>query len=38
MDAVAAHGWPENEPYAETLAIDVTIPGIERRSITATRS
>ena len=30
MDAVAAHGWPESEPYAETLAIDVTIPGIER--------
>ena len=30
MKAVAAHGWPESEPYAETLTIDVTIPGIER--------
>jgi hypothetical protein len=30
MSTVMAHGWPETEPYAETLAIDVTIPGIER--------
>jgi hypothetical protein len=30
MDAIAAHEWPDAEPYAETLAIDVTIPGIER--------
>ncbi|MBQ0821879.1 peptidase M14 [Microvirga sp. HBU67558] len=30
MASVAAHGWPDTEPYAETLAIDVTIPGIER--------
>ncbi|MFC4171786.1 M14 family zinc carboxypeptidase [Microvirga sp. GCM10011540] len=30
MEAVAAHEWPAAEPYAETLAIDVTIPGIER--------
>ncbi|WP_262268148.1 M14 family zinc carboxypeptidase [Microvirga yunnanensis] len=30
MASVAAHEWPEAEPYAETLAIDVTIPGIER--------
>ena len=30
MAAVAAHDWPDEEPYAETLAIDVTIPGIER--------
>jgi len=30
MAAVAAHDWPAEEPYAETLAIDVTIPGIER--------
>ncbi|SCY68368.1 M14 family zinc carboxypeptidase [Microvirga guangxiensis] len=30
MAAVAAHEWPAEEPYAETLAIDVTIPGIER--------
>jgi hypothetical protein len=30
MGVVAAHEWPETEPYAEMLAIDVTIPGIER--------
>jgi hypothetical protein len=30
MEAVKAHEWPEQEPYAETLAIDVAIPGIER--------
>jgi hypothetical protein len=30
MAAVTAHDWPETEPYAETLAIDVAIPGIER--------
>jgi hypothetical protein len=30
MAAIAAHDWPKTEPYAETLAIDVTIPGIER--------
>ncbi|MGO4525885.1 M14 family zinc carboxypeptidase [Microvirga sp. 2MCAF35] len=30
MAAVAAHEWPDTEPYAETIAIDVTIPGIER--------
>jgi hypothetical protein len=30
MHAVAAHEWPSEEPYAETLAIDVQIAGIER--------
>lgn len=30
MDAVAAHEWPAEEPYAEKIDIDVTIPGIER--------
>jgi Zinc carboxypeptidase len=30
MEAVASHEWPAQEPYAETLAIDVTIAGIER--------
>ncbi len=30
MEVVKAHEWPEQEPYVETLAIDVTIPGIER--------
>lgn len=30
MAAVKAHEWPDAEPYAETLAIDVSIPGIER--------
>ncbi len=30
MTAIAAHDWPEAEPYAEMLAIDVTMPGIER--------
>ncbi|WP_210484991.1 M14 family zinc carboxypeptidase [Microvirga antarctica] len=30
MDAIAAHAWPDTEPFAERIAIDVTIPGIER--------
>jgi len=30
MTVLMAHEWPPKEPYAETLAIDVTIPGIER--------
>ncbi|AWM86408.1 M14 family zinc carboxypeptidase [Microvirga sp. 17 mud 1-3] len=30
MATVAAHPWPAEEPYAETLAIDVSIAGIER--------
>jgi hypothetical protein len=30
MTRVAAHDWPATEPYAETIAIDVAIPGIER--------
>jgi hypothetical protein len=30
MAKIEAHDWPEAEPYAEILAIDVTIPGIER--------
>ncbi len=30
MAALMAHEWPAEEPYAETIAIDVTIPGIER--------
>jgi hypothetical protein len=30
MAAVMAHDWPATEPYAETLAIDVAISGIER--------
>jgi hypothetical protein len=30
MAKIEAHVWPEAEPYAEILAIDVTIPGIER--------
>ncbi|WP_445504706.1 M14 family zinc carboxypeptidase [Microvirga sp. G4-2] len=30
MTALMAHAWPAEEPYAETIAIDVTIPGIER--------
>jgi hypothetical protein len=30
MASIAAHEWPAQEPYMETLAIDVTIPGIER--------
>jgi hypothetical protein len=30
MQAIIAHEWPAQEPYAETLAIDVAIPGIER--------
>ena len=28
--AIAAHEWPAQEPFMETLAIDVSIPGIER--------
>ena len=30
MTAVMAHDWPATEPYVESLAIDVAIPGIER--------
>ncbi len=30
MHALAAHEWPAAEPYAETIAIDVVISGIER--------
>lgn len=30
MQAITAHEWPAEEPYAETLAIDVSIPGVER--------
>jgi hypothetical protein len=30
MGAVARHPWPSQEPYCETLVIDVTMPGIER--------
>jgi len=30
MFALMTHDWPLQEPYAETIAIDVTIPGIER--------
>ncbi len=30
MAALDAHEWPAEEPFVETLAIDVTIPGIER--------
>lgn len=30
MSALMAHDWPDREPYAETIAIDVTIAGIER--------
>lgn len=30
MFAIMTHDWPLREPYAETIAIDVTIPGIER--------
>jgi len=30
MQAVSAHEWPAEEPYAETLAIEVGIPGVER--------
>ncbi|WP_445504924.1 M14 family zinc carboxypeptidase [Microvirga sp. G4-2] len=30
MFALMTHGWPLQEPYAETIAIDVAIPGIER--------
>jgi hypothetical protein len=30
MQILMAHNWPSREPYAETIAIDVAIPGIER--------
>lgn len=30
MTAVMAYEWPVQEPFMETLAIDVTVPGIER--------
>lgn len=30
MKAIADHSWPTEEPYAETIAIDVQIGGIER--------
>lgn len=30
MTALMAHAWPAEEPYAETISINVTIPGIER--------
>ncbi|MBM6595877.1 M14 family zinc carboxypeptidase [Microvirga pudoricolor] len=30
METLMLHGWPETEPYAETIAIDVAIAGIER--------
>jgi hypothetical protein len=30
MNAVMKHDWPLQEPYAEKIAIDVTIAGIER--------
>jgi hypothetical protein len=30
MFALMTHDWPFQEPYAETIAIDVTTPGIER--------
>lgn len=30
MFALMTHHWPLQEPYAETIAIDVTITGIER--------
>ncbi|HEV2558194.1 MAG TPA: M14 family zinc carboxypeptidase [Microvirga sp.] len=30
MEAVAGHSWPEQEPYCETLSIEVATPGIER--------
>ncbi len=30
MAALMAHEWPAQEPYAETIAIDVAIPGVER--------
>lgn len=30
MASVTAHEWPAQEPFMETLAIDVSIPGIER--------
>ncbi|MGO4705630.1 M14 family zinc carboxypeptidase [Microvirga sp. 2MCAF38] len=30
MSAIATHRWPNKEPFAETIAIDVLIAGIER--------
>ncbi|MXQ10174.1 M14 family zinc carboxypeptidase [Microvirga makkahensis] len=30
MHALTTHDWPQQEPYAATIAIDVTIAGIER--------
>jgi hypothetical protein len=30
IGALMAHDWPQQEPYAEIIAIDVTIAGIER--------
>ncbi|WP_230530961.1 M14 family zinc carboxypeptidase [Microvirga roseola] len=30
MAAITSHEWPAEEPYAETLAIEVVMPGIER--------
>ena len=30
MHALKIHDWPQQEPYAQTIAIDVTIAGIER--------
>jgi hypothetical protein len=30
MNAIATHEWPATEPFMETLAIEVSIPGIER--------
>ena len=30
MRAIEGHEWPAEEPYAEVIGIDVTLPGIER--------
>jgi len=30
MQALSSHEWPQQEPYADTIAIDVTMAGIER--------
>lgn len=30
IDAVSSHDWPSDEPYADVIAIDVAIAGIER--------
>ncbi|MEZ0170011.1 M14 family zinc carboxypeptidase [Microvirga sp. TS319] len=30
IGALMAHDWPQREPYAERIAIDVMLPGIER--------